>query len=280
MHLGFDAASAVVAAPSSPERTTEVFRCPQCFIARDRACRDRLPWLGVLAGRYDRIGPTFGNGVMALSGVVGAVGCHTGDLLIGWDLGQEFGQHGRVADIAAGDLDRPNLQCFFIDPDVDLAPDAALRTAMLAGVPLSFSLDLDPRAVDQEVQRTLRPPMRDVHSKGLLATAQGAEVGHIPVQANEPQQALNEPCRLPQRHAEKHLHRQAGLDGSVAVDRLSPTLAGGFRRPNHVRIKPDCQRPAALERPIIRGPVQRLVGRCVRSAHDLQLSRWIHNMNP
>ena len=28
MHLGFDAASAVVAAPSSPERTTEVFRRP------------------------------------------------------------------------------------------------------------------------------------------------------------------------------------------------------------------------------------------------------------
>jgi hypothetical protein len=45
MHLGFDAASAVVAAPSSPDRTAEVFRCPQCFVACDRACRDRFPRL-------------------------------------------------------------------------------------------------------------------------------------------------------------------------------------------------------------------------------------------
>jgi hypothetical protein len=66
MHLGFNAASAVVAAPSSPERTADVFRCPQCFVACDRACRDRFPRLGVLAGWYDGIGPTFGNRVMSL----------------------------------------------------------------------------------------------------------------------------------------------------------------------------------------------------------------------
>jgi hypothetical protein len=42
-HLGFDAASAVVAAPSSPERTAEVFRFLECCVARDRTCRDRLP---------------------------------------------------------------------------------------------------------------------------------------------------------------------------------------------------------------------------------------------
>ncbi len=35
--------------------------------------------------------------------------------------------------------------------------------------PLAFALDLDPGAVDQEMQRTLRPTMQDVHRKGLLA---------------------------------------------------------------------------------------------------------------
>lgn len=91
--------------------------------------------------------------------------------------------------------------------------------------PLTFALDLDPGAVDQQMQRTLRPPMRDVHGKALLATAERAEVRHVPVQADQAEQALDEASRLPQRHAEKDLHRQAGLDGSVAVDRLSPTLA-------------------------------------------------------
>ena len=41
---------------------------------------------------------------------------------------------------------------------------------------------------------------------------------------------------LPQRHAEKDLHRQAGLDGSVAVNRLSTTLARRLRRPSHLGI--------------------------------------------
>lgn len=42
-----------------------------------------------------------------------------------------------------------------IVPEVDLAPNASFDTAMLAGVPLAFALDLDPGAVDQKVQRAL-----------------------------------------------------------------------------------------------------------------------------
>ncbi len=161
---------------------------------------------------------------------------------------------------------------------------------MLAGVPLTFALDLDPCAVGQEMQRTLRPAMRDVHGKGLLAATERAEVRHLPVKANQAKQALDEPASpwllgpvafpwldLPQRHPEKDLHRQAGLDGSVAVDGLSPSLAGRLRRPRHGRIKPDGQRPTALQCLVICGPVQSLVG---RSAHDFQLSRWIRKMNP
>ncbi len=189
---------------------------------------------------------------------------------------------GRIPNVAAGHLDGPDFQCLFINPEVDLPPDAAFCTAVLACIPLAFAfaLDLDPGAVDQQVERALRPPMRDVHGKGLLATAERAEVRHLPVQADQAKQALDEPGRLPQRHAEQDLHRQAGLDGRIAVDRLPPTLACRLRRPRHVWIKPDRQRAPALERLVILGPVQGLVSRCVRSAHAPQLSRWIHKMNP
>jgi hypothetical protein len=54
------------------------------------------------------------------------------DLLIGGDLAEQLGQHGRVAHVDTGDLDRPDLQRLLIDPEVDLASDAALGTAMLA----------------------------------------------------------------------------------------------------------------------------------------------------
>jgi hypothetical protein len=39
-------------------------------------------------------------------------------------------------------------------------------------------------------------------------------------------------------------------------------------------------RPSALKRLVVRRPVQGLEARCVRLAYPIQLSRWIHKMNP
>jgi hypothetical protein len=142
------------------------------FVAGDRPGGVGLPGFGVLAGRDDRGGTAGGDGVMALAGVEGAVGGDAGDLLIGRDLVEQFGQHGRVADVAGGELGRPDFQCFLVDPDVDLAPDAPFGAAMLAGVPLAFALDLDAGAVDQQVQRAVRSAIGDVDLQGLLATAE------------------------------------------------------------------------------------------------------------
>jgi hypothetical protein len=80
---------------------------------------------------------------VALPGVVGAVSGDAGDVLIGCDLAQQLRQHRRVTHVAAGDLDRPDFQGFLVDPKMDLAPDPAFGTAMLARVPLAFTLDLD-----------------------------------------------------------------------------------------------------------------------------------------
>ena len=108
------------------------------------------------------MGTAVGDRIMAFARVVGAVGRDAGDLLVRRDLVEQVGQDRGVTDVARGDLDGPDLQCFLVYPEVDLAPDASPGAAMLAGVPFAFALDLDPGAVDQQVQRTLRPPMRDV----------------------------------------------------------------------------------------------------------------------
>ena len=50
--------------------------------------------------------------------------------------------------MAPGDFDGPDLQCFLVNPEMDLTPDPPFRAAMLAGVPLAFTFDLDPGAVD------------------------------------------------------------------------------------------------------------------------------------
>ena len=122
-------------------------------------------------------------------------------------------------------LDCAKLQCFLADPEMDLAPDAPFGSTMLARVPLGFAPDFDTRAVDQQVQRSFGSALRDVHFQDLLAPGQGAEVGHRPVEASQPQQALDEPSCLPRHHAGQHLHGEAGLDGGIAVDLLSATSA-------------------------------------------------------
>ena len=118
-----------------------------------------------------------------------------------------------VAYVAAGDLDRSNFQHFLVDPEVDLSSDATFWAAMLARIPLSFALDLDTSAVDQQVQRPLRAPIRDVYGKGFLPTAQGAEIRHPPVQADELQQALLE-------LASPSGSNRSRLDGSICRSAL------------------------------------------------------------
>ncbi len=68
-----------------------------------------------------------------------------------------------------------------VNSDVDLAADAQFGTTVLARVPLAFALDLDPGAVDQEVQWALRGAVGDVNLQALLAAAEGAEVRLSPV---------------------------------------------------------------------------------------------------
>ncbi len=101
--------------------------------------------------------------------------------------------------------------------DVYLAPDAPLGASVLAGVPLAFTLGLDPGAVRcpagiSKFSGPLPTAVGDGHIQRPLATAERAVVRHWPVQPDQAQETFDEPGRLSQRHAEQHLHRQARLD--------------------------------------------------------------------
>ena len=45
----------------------------------------------------------------------------------------------------------PDIERFFVDPEMDLAPNPSFRAAMLARVPRAFALHLDAGAVDEQV---------------------------------------------------------------------------------------------------------------------------------
>ena len=168
-HLGLGPASTVIAAPSSPDGPTDALRCAQDFVSGDG------PGGGVLARWDDRRGPAGSDSVVALAGVEGTVGGDAGDPLIGRDLVEQFGQHGRIAQVAGGELCRADFQRLLVNSNVDLAPDAPFGTAMLAGVPLPFALDLDPgasHALRRDADRLghRRAPVLD---PGLKATKSG-----------------------------------------------------------------------------------------------------------
>lgn len=82
------------------------------------------------------------------------------------------------------------------------------------------------------------------------------------------------------RHPKQHFHRQAGLNGSIAVGLLAATRACRRGIPAHRGIEPDGQRSPALERVIVGWPVPGPVGRGCGSAHAPELRCWIHEMNP
>lgn len=52
---------------------------------------------------------------------------------------------------------------------------------MLAGVPFTFALDLDPSAVDKQVPRAIPTAMMNVDRKCPLTAADGEEIQHEPV---------------------------------------------------------------------------------------------------
>ena len=53
------------------------------------------------------------------------------------------------------------------------------------------------RAAVEAVQDVTQATLGDVNGQGFLTARQRAEVGHRPVEANQAQQAFDEPCRLP-----------------------------------------------------------------------------------
>ena len=93
------------------------------------------------------MGIAVGNGVMAFARIVGTISGDAADLLIRRNLAEQVGQDRRITDVVPCDFDGSNLQRFFIDSCVYLASDAPFGTAMLAGVPLAFTLDLDAGAI-------------------------------------------------------------------------------------------------------------------------------------
>ena len=89
------------------------------------------------------------DGGVAAPRVIGSVGTDFADGLVGGDLVLQFGQHRRISNPATGNLDGPDLERVGIDTKMHFPPLPRPGRPVFLGEPLTFTLSLDPGAVDQ-----------------------------------------------------------------------------------------------------------------------------------
>ena len=91
MHFGFDAASALVSAPVSPQGAAQVsLRIDRIVTSNCSGARWFLE-LCILAWRDHCMGVSGGNRLVTFTGVVRPIRSNATDVLIGWNLVQKFG---------------------------------------------------------------------------------------------------------------------------------------------------------------------------------------------
>jgi hypothetical protein len=231
-----------------------------------------LPWLGVLASGDYRLRPTFCNRFVTGFGVVGTIVADARHGHFSRNLVEQAREYRCIASGGVGHFNGPDFQRGRVNPKVDLAPLATIVGPVLFSLPLALAQHLDARAVDQEVQSRCRRLHSDRHRKILLTPANGTEVGYLPVQARELEQALWHPHRLAQSQVKQALDGQAELDRRLAVLRATAPLAAGTAVPAHALVEPNEQGAARLQRRVVIFPVGRSVLRFCWRTHAVSLS--------
>ncbi len=82
----FDATSAVVSAPTSPDGAAQISLRIDRIVTGNRSVARRFPGLCILTRRDHRMGISRRNRLVAFTGVIRPVCGDTADVLIGWDL--------------------------------------------------------------------------------------------------------------------------------------------------------------------------------------------------
>lgn len=134
-----------------------------------------LPGLGVLPGWDDDMRNAQRNAFMTVLRVVRTVTIDAGNALVSRNLAQQRWQDRCVADTVIGHFHGPDLERKRIDPEMHLAPLAAMFCPVLLRLPLAFTQHIDASAVHQQVQAR-RGRHSDSHLQRLFPPADRAVV--------------------------------------------------------------------------------------------------------
>ncbi len=143
----------------------------QGFVSDLRSGTIFFPWPAILADRDDRGRVAFEDRGIAVSRVIGAIGDHGADVFVRGELTQQAWIE-RADNVAAGgEFNETDVRSGSIYRKMKPAPLAPPLNAVHAGLPLTIAKELDPSAIQKQVQPPVGAATWDLDGKRFLSAA-------------------------------------------------------------------------------------------------------------
>src|SRR3954464_10050506 len=183
------------------------------------------------------------------------------------DLVQQGADLGGIVFVAVGQGGGHDPAGLGVHAEMELPPRPAPLGAVLLHQPLARAVELQPRAVDQQVHGagiaasaaigTVAARLRPRHLQRLGPAAQGGVVRHGGVEPEQADDGADQPFGLPVRQPEHGLERQRRQDRQVGILGLPAPARAPPGLPRLVR-KPDRQAAAPAQALVVIAPVRDL----------------------
>ena len=172
--------------------------------------------------------------------------------------GDPLSQRERNCQVAARRECGRHNESLLVHPDVQLPPGpASLRCPVLVDVPFARTPDLEPRGIDDQVDRAVVGASQRLHLDDLVLAGESGVVRGLEVEAHPAERRVEQTFGLAKRQAEEEPQCQRGQDGEVRVPPLAAaeTILRWCPPSDRLRAQPDRNVAAVPEGTLLLAPV-------------------------
>ena len=109
-----------------------------------------------------------------------------------------------------------------IQAQMQFVPGSPLGPTLLTDLPLAFAIQLQPRAIGDQMFRGVAGMDRQINRPIFLSPRQGRMIGRFQGQTHRRQQRLDKTFGLPQRQLKQFSQRQSRLNGQTEYTNCAP----------------------------------------------------------
>src|SRR5271157_32457 len=150
-----------------------------------------------------------------------------------------------VIDVFVGQIKRDDLAAVCVKTNMQFAPGAAFRSSMFFEQPFAGSAQLQPRAVNDQVQVARSNPRPFGNRQSTRPSAQRRMIRDGQVDLQHSHDRANQPFALAQRQSKHRSQCQSRLNGEIGIVRLAARRGSGLRLPTSQRFVGEPNREAS-----------------------------------